>query len=304
MWWLILAGLLACSNSDQADPEQDDVAVDAASVGWTVSFTNDAHFIPAGTNQALVTDSPLALQGPTIPGTEYRQVVGAARVVEIWPDLARLDIQKLQLGQSETSELVARPRQPEDEAIIAALPDYKAAKKSSGGNRRVVTKSAPVSNVMVPLDLKTGNAGQKINALVTYENDPSMSEAIIWVMKNDTDYEVVLKAWRVVRARWNGSIGNTASHEAAAVWLATNGSKDLRIEAIAAIGRKCTSLNTAAKHINDPDVHIRMASAEAVAAIGLRAGGRTQAREIIAAQVEREPDKRTAKRMGKLAADL
>ncbi len=301
MWWLLFVVGLGCGggDADQASDgdlaEQEPVPVEL----WAVSLTQDSWFIPAGASQQLVVDAPLTLLGPTIGDTEYRQVVGGALVAELWPELARLEPQRLAEGMESSPDMVARQREPADAPLLDALPEYR--KKRAVATARA---AAPSTTVVVPIDLKTGTADQRISALESYEDQDSMTGAIAWVMKNDSNYEVRRKAWRVLRARWRRGTGSSSEHESASVWLSTNGDKDMRSEAISAIGSNSASLDNAKRHLGDDDRDIRLRSAQAVADVGGRTNRSSQARQILAAQVSKESDKKVAKQIGKLISEL
>ncbi len=197
-----------------------------------------------------------------------------------------------------------------DAPLLEGLPEYgkkdlgKAVRVSRPPQTKGGTGVSESAEVIVPIDLKTGSADQRFKALERYETQESMTGAIVWVMKNDPDYEVRRKAWRVIRARWRHGTGVASEHEAAAVWLSSNGSVDLRTEAIVSIGDRSSSLNNAKRHLGDGDAGIRLVSAEAVAEVAGRTDQGAQAREILADQVSKENDQKVAKQIGKLISEL
>ena len=85
MWWLLCALTIGCGFIGQESPPEVEATVgqDAEPELWPVSITQGSWFITAGTEQQLVVESPVTLLGPPIADTPYRQVVGAAHVVEI-----------------------------------------------------------------------------------------------------------------------------------------------------------------------------------------------------------------------------
>jgi hypothetical protein len=133
----------------------------------------------------------------------------------------------------------------------------------------------------VPAELKSGTPGARMDALVRHEPDAAMTDAIVWVLKNDSDAAVQFKAWRVVRARWKRGTGNASAHEAAAAWVATNGGDDARVEALDALGERSRSLTAPAKHLADPQQNVRIAAGKAVFDIGGRTGKRSEAKKLL-----------------------
>lgn len=328
MWWVLVVGLVSCSflDDDRAQDDDQPSAEEAAEAAlWTVSRTDEDWLLGVGEQADLVVGAPVTFLGPAAPDTEQRLVVGGAQVTVLWPGLAKVEVQRLAQGVNAGPQMAARPREPADAALLQALPEYggqegqqavaalgssgvKSSGIKSGGVKSSDIKATAVpagfSEADVPIDLKTGSSGERYDALGRYESQEHMTSAIVWVMKNDSDFEVRRKAWRVIRARWRRGTGVAYEHEAAAVWLSSHGSTDLRREAIQAIGNRSSSLNNAKRHIGDGDNDIRLASAEAVAGVAERTDQGDQAREILSNQVAKEESKNVATQMGKLISSL
>lgn len=260
--------------------------------------------VKAGTTQGMVVDMTVALVGPAPAVGGPQPVVGSARVTEVMAESARLV--PLRLVSPLPASLAARALAPEDSAALSALPEVVAAEAvvTPGGPRKPGGRPGPwagpgpgggpagggpaSSELVIPADLRTGSADEREDALVRHEDEPGATAAIVWVMKNDTSSSVRFKAWRVVRARWNRGTGAAAEHEAAALWLAANGSEDLRIEAIDAVGENSRSIEHAAAQINDLDEDVRIASVKAVGAVANRTGKRDNAREVLSSRRDKE----------------
>lgn len=254
---------------------------EAAPAVWVYTRENKQELVKAGTAQALAVGSAVVLLGPALAGTENRQIVGSAKVVEVWPDLARVETERARLDAPPPE--AARALLPEDQATVDALPPLgKGARKATAA---AVAKEFTAADL--PADLRGGTGDSREEALIRYEGDASMTQAIVFVMKHDTDADVRTKAWRVVRARWKRGTGSAAEHEGAANWLASNGTEDLRIEAINAIAGNSRGLSVA-KHLDDSSQPVRVAAAEAVFDIGKRAGKRAEAKKLLQDRLAKE----------------
>ncbi|MDP2317236.1 MAG: hypothetical protein Q8P41_30395 [Pseudomonadota bacterium] len=278
--------LLACGGFGDTKTEEPVVVetpVAPAVTVWEMTRQDGQALVKAGAVQGLAVDAPLVLLGPPLAGTENRQIVGSGKVVEVWPDLARVAPDRIKKDAPEP--VAARPYTPEDQAALDLIPVIGA----KGGNRPAAAAAttpvaAPAGEFtveQVPDALKSGTAESRMDALVRYETDASMTNAIVWVLKNDSDSDVQFKAWRVVRARWKRGTGSPGDHEAAAGWVATNGGDDARVEALQAIGERSRSLSVPSKHLADPLQSVRVAAAEAVFDIGSRIGKRSEAKKLL-----------------------
>ncbi|MES2638206.1 MAG: hypothetical protein V4850_01940 [Myxococcota bacterium] len=156
----------------------------------------------------------------------------------------------------------------------------------------------------VPAELKSGTPGARMDALVQHEPDAAMTDAIVWVLKNDSDAAVQFKAWRVVRARWKRGTGSASAHEAAAAWVATNGGDDARVEALDALGERSRSLTVPKKHLADPEQNVRIAAGKAVFDIGGRTGKRSEAKKLLQDRRDVESANPVRKRLGDWIEEL
>jgi len=154
------------------------------------------------------------------------------------------------------------------------------------------------------MDSRTGAEDQKTNALSKYETDATMTAAIVWVMKNDSDATVQMKAWRVLRARWRRGTGNPSDHEEAAMWLATNGNADQRAEAMMAVGNNSETLVNAERCLADSAAPVRQASVVAVYEVGKRTGERSEALRILRERQAVEKDAGVGAKIADLIAEL
>lgn len=276
-----------------SDPAKDATTESKAGpTSWALTSDAGNTLIKAGTTQGLALNSQLTLLGPALAGTDNRQVVGSATVVEVWADLSRIVPDRLR-----TDGIVAEAARlplPEDKPILAGIPVVSTEKPPSAAD------AAPV----IPPDLTGGTVASRIDALVRYEPDPSATAIIVWVMKNDASDEVRTKAWRVLRARWKAGTGAAADHEAAAVWLAANGTTDLRVEALNAIGDYSSTLRLAARHLTDDVEAVRAAAARAVHDMGMRTGKRAEARRMLEERRDAETVNGLRKKMGEWIAEL
>ncbi len=260
---------------------------------WEVTEDQGKTFTKAGTELGLVVEAPVTLLGPPLAGTENRSVVGGAKVTEVWPDLASIEIDRLQPEIEDLTTLVARERRPEDAALLENIPEV--GKKSTGAHRASSSASAApapaaAKTVDVPADLRTGSADERVDALVRYEDDASATAAIVWVMQNDPEYEVRKKAWRVVRARMKAGTGSFSEHESATRWQAGNGSTDMRTEAVSLLGDMGSKLSYVTVYLGDGDPKVRKQAAKATADAGSRMGKQSTARSAITARLEKEDD--------------
>ncbi|MDP2306416.1 MAG: hypothetical protein Q8P18_10360 [Pseudomonadota bacterium] len=285
---LILLGslilTLACGGAGDTTAEEPVVALVEAPTVWEVTRQDGQALVKAGAGQGLAVDTQMVLLGPPLAGTDNRQIVGSAKVAEIWPDLARITPDRIKRDAPEPA--AARVYTAEDQAALDAIPLV-----GGGKGARAATSAASLSEPaattgeftvdQVPAALKSGTSESRMDALVRYETDASMTDAIVWVLKNDSDSAVQFKAWRVVRARWKRGTGNAADHEAAAAWVATHGGDDARLEALGAIGERSRSLTVPAKHLADPLQSVRIAAANAVFDIGSRTGKRAEAKKLL-----------------------
>ena len=311
-----LLAALACGGFGDPKPEEPPVLPVEATTGptlWEVTHEEKQDLVKAGEADGLAKDAVVVLLGPALAGTENRQIVGSAKVVEIWPDLARVQVERIKKDAPQPE--MARAWSPEDQAALDAIPPMKAGGRAAasgtsaatGGPVPTGTTEAPAAEFTaadLPADLRGGTGDSREEALVRYEDNGSMTQAIVWVMKHDSDDDVRMKAWRVVRARWKRGTGSAAEHEAAAVWLSSNGTQDQRIEAINEIGARSRSLNAAAKHVADPIQPVRVAAAEAVHDVGSRTGKRTEAREILQDRLKVESVSAVRKKLGDWVGDL
>ena len=286
---LLLVFGLACSGMGESPPVAPPEAVAvAAPAAWAYSLENGQELVKGGSTQSLAVGSQVVLLGPPLAGTENRQIVGSAKVAEVWPDLSRVETERIRRDAPPPE--MARLATPEDQATIDALPKAtgasarpnKTAPAAAGGAADVKTEAADTFTAEdLPADLKGGTPDSREEALVRYENDPSMTQAIVFVMKHDSSDDVRFKAWRVVRARWNKRTGVAAEHEAAAVWLVNHGSDKERVEALAELGDLGHSMGTLEKAAGDPSDSVRSAAAEAIYEMGKRTGKRAEAKEIL-----------------------
>lgn len=302
---------LACGGFGDTKPEDPIAPVDAivGPVLWELTHEEKQDLVKAGEADGLAKDNVVVLLGPALAGTENRQIVGSAKVLEIWPDLARVQTERIKKDAPPPE--VARAWRPEDQAILDTIPPMKSGGGStsrSGTSAMAVTEpaapAAEFSAADLPADLKGGTGDSREEALVRYEDNGSMTQAIVWVMKHDSDPDVQMKAWRVVRARWKRGTGAASEHEAAAVWLSTNGTEDQRIEAIKEIGARSRSLNAASKHVGDSVQPVRVAACEAVHDVGSRTGKRTEARQILQDRLSVESVSAVRKKLGDWIGDL
>ncbi|GDX80888.1 hypothetical protein LBMAG42_26990 [Deltaproteobacteria bacterium] len=309
----LLLGCTGLINKEEEPAIVEEAVVVAAPLLFEV--TPDVESVPAagvtfatmkaGTTQGMVVDMTVALVGPAPAVGGPQPVVGSARVTEVTADSARLV--PLRLASPLPASVAARALAPEDSASLSALPEVAAAEAVTlpGGPRKPGGRPGPWAGpgpggggpagegpgskeLAIPADLRTGSADEREDALVRHEDEPGATAAIVWVMKNDTSSSVRFKAWRVIRARWNRGTGAAAEHEAAALWLAANGSEDQRIEAIDAVGENSRSIEHAASQINDLDEDVRVASVKAVGAVANRTGKRDNARDVLTARRDKE----------------
>ncbi len=284
---------LACAGFGDMKTEAPPAPVaptEAAPAVWELTRQDKQELVKAGVTQGLAVGSPVVLLGPPLAGTENRQIVGSATVAEVWPDLARVttDLIKRDVPPPEA----ARAYTPADQAALDAI---SVSTKGGGGATRAASAepAAPTTQAgftadQVPVALRSGSSDSREDALVRYETDDRMTNAIVWVMKNDDDAAVRFKAWRVVRARWKRGTGVAAEHEAAAVWAAANTNEDTRIEALAAIGERSRSLNPPARHLADASERVRIEAGAAIFEIGGRTGKRTEAKKLLSDRLEVE----------------
>lgn len=296
----LLILIFGCGNSNELQPNKVETPTEIIEQPtiWPLQHLGEKTLIAAGTDIGLVVESPLTL-------ISNDMIVGGARIVEAGPELSSIEITQL-AAEVSTDGIYVRARLPEDTPILAAL-QTTAPKAIKPKNTTVVPISNPdpivektniEPTLVIPNDLKYGTADTRIEALIRYENNPSATAIIIWSMKNDPDFEVRKKAWRVIRARWNRGTGVPSEHDSAASWMASNGPSDLRVEAIAAIGRT-TSLSKAGKYINDSDPNVRVASADAICETGLRTNQIDKTREMIADRLSKEEDEWVIKSLTK-----
>lgn len=282
----LLALGLACTGMGGETPAvtPPEPVADAAVTTWPYSLENGQELVKAGSSSTLAVGSQVVLLGPPLAGTENRQVVGSAKVAEVWPDLARVETERVRRDAPPPE--MARLATPEDQAAIDALP------KATGAAKPRSPTSTPTSDATtepadtytredLPSDLRDGTPDSREEALVRYENDPTMTQAIVFVMKHDPSEDVRFKAWRVVRARWNKRIGASADHEAAAVWQAGHGAENARCEALAELGDMGHSMAAIEKQAGDPSEDVRAAAAKAIFEMGTRTGKRAEAKEIL-----------------------
>lgn len=234
-----LACALACGGvgvPEAPPPPLPPPVVEAPAPPPVWELTEDANqtLVKAGTAQSLEIDATVVLLGPPLAGTEHRQVVGSARVAEIWPDLAR--VEPLRIKRDAPAPVAARALTPEDGAVVEAIPLLEERKATRGA--RAAAQSDAATEGAVPFDLKSGTNDERIQALVRRERDADATYAIVWVMKNDPSEDVRFKAWRIVEARWKRGTGKPAEHRAAAVWQSTHGSKRARGEAADALAEQ------------------------------------------------------------------
>lgn len=271
---------LACGGF--GDTKTEEPAVEAAAVAapvWEVTRQDGQVLVKAGAAQGLAADAVVVLLGPPLAGTENRQIVGSAKVAEIWPDLSRVTPERLRTDVPESA--AARAYTPADQVALDGIPLVSGAK----GGRPAAAAAAPSTGEFtvdqVPADLKSGTPDARMDALVRYETDASMTDAIVWVLKNDSDAAVQFKAWRVVRARWKRGTGSGADHESATAWVAANSADDARVEALDVLGERSRNLTVPAKHLADPLQNVRIAAAKAVFEIGNRTGKRSEAKKLL-----------------------
>lgn len=148
----------------------------------------------------------------------------------------------------------------------------------------------------VPKAMRSGTDDARFRALELAESRTGLTDAIVWVMKNDPNDEVRRKAWRVIRARWRKGVGSSSLNQAAAVWVFEHRPAE-RAEAAWAIaqygvvsfdGRDMLAMFDAAlKQPHTPGAYD-------LAAATLILGGRThrlpQARLIVEEAIDRERD--------------
>ncbi len=309
--------LLACGglmNGDEAAvPAVEPLPVAAlvpVSTLWEVVPDPDAVPAPlrafasvkAGSTQGLIVDMTLALVGPAPAAGGPQPVVGSARVSEVTADSARLI--PVRLVDELPPTMAARALAVDDQTALAAIPEVKPGRRL-GARPGLLGASGPGSaELYIPADLKSGSADSREEALVRHEGDPELTAAIVWVMKNDENEGVRFKAWRVVRARWKKEIGTASEHEAAAAWLAGNGSKDARTEAIAEIGDRSRNVERAGAQIDDGDPDIRLAAVKAVYEVGDRTGRRDKARDVLKERRAKESSSAVRSRIDALVAKL
>ena len=272
---------------------------------WPLVVDGDDVFVKAGTRDGLVTGSPLTF----VDGGGW--IVGSGRVAHVWDDLAKVERERWDPEIELAAALMARPREPSDEAALAELPPVgeveEAAAAPAAAPRRASAPSegaAAPQPVELPADLRTGSADDRIEALTRYEDEPRATAWIVEVMKHDPDYEVRKKAWRVVRARWRRGTGSAAEHERAALWAAAHGDRDVRLEAVSALGKRSSRLANATRFLDDPDAEVRKRAGRAAVDIALRTGQADAARKAITAAAESESDKGVKKYLYKLLAEL
>ncbi len=313
---LILAlalGLLACAELEPPGPPpflQEPAAEEKEEERqalWTIFSDQGSIFVKAGTQQELALGSAITLLGPPIAQTDHRQVVGSAQVTEVWEDLAEVALLDLSEEVTDESQLVARLQEPEDQELLKSIPKAeggaaigtqpKAAVSavavpapSAGGGASASASASASAQVSIPADLRTGTAAERIDALLRYEDDPGASAAVVWVMKNDEDASVRKKAWRVVRARWRRGTGSDATHRAAAIWLAAHGTSGLRVEALNAIGKRCSDTSLVSPYLADGSSRIRIEAGDALADMGRLTSQQSKARSLITARLEVESD--------------
>lgn len=295
--------VLACSGFGDTkipEPPEPPPVVASAPAVWEYTKEEKQDLVKAGTNEGLAVDATVVLLGPSLAGTDNRQIVGSAKVAEIWPDLSRVTIERLKRDAS--SPVAARAYTPEDQAALDAIPLAKGGGGTKAASAAAATTSTTPSSEFtvddVPADLKSGSANAREDALVRYEDDASATQAIVWVLKNDSSSDVRFKAWRVLRARWKRGTGSAAEHEAAAGWLSTNGSEDARLEAIDEIGGRSRSLSLASKHLADPLEKVRIAAGEATFKVGERTGKRSEAKKLLQERRDVESVSGVRKKLG------
>jgi hypothetical protein len=278
---------LACAGfgdtSTVAPPTPEPVAAAAPAV-WDLTRQDGQSLVKAGADQGLGIDGTIVLLGPPLAGTENRHIIGSARVVEVWPDLAR--VEPLRLDRDAGEPVAARALTPEDSAALDAIPLV--GKGGHGAMAGASAASAAPGDLVIPDDLKSGSPDSREDALVRYEPDVNATAAIVWVMKNDPNDDVRMKAWRVLRARWKKGTGNPAEHEAAAGWLAEKGGTAQRVEALGAIGERSRSLTLPARHLAAAEPDVRTAAARAVFEIGERTGKRSDAKTLLQGRLDVE----------------
>ena len=315
--------LLACGglmNGDEAAvPAVEPLPVAAlvpVSTLWEVVPDPDAVPAPvrafasvrAGSTQGLIVDMTVALVGPAPAAGGPQPVVGSARVSEVTADSARLI--PVRLVEELPPTMAARALAVDDQTALAAIPEVKPGRRLGarpgvlGGSGPASGGAATSAELYIPTDLKSGSADSREEALVRHEGDPELTAAIVWVMKNDDNEGVRFKAWRVVRARWKNGIGVASEHEAAAAWLAGNGTKAARTEAIAELGNRSRSVERAGAQIDDGDPDIRLAAVKAVYEVGDRTGRRDKARDVLKERRAKESSSAVRSRIDALVAKL
>lgn len=293
---------LACGGAGDTKPAEVVEAPAPAAAVWELSRENGQELVKAGTAQGLAVGTPVVLLGPPLAGTENRQVVGSATVEEVWPDLARVRTDRVK--RDAPPPVAARAYAAEDQAALDAIPLVAAPGKGGGSPKAAAAAQSEFSAEQVPEDLRSGSANAREEALVRYEGDPSMTDAIAWVMKNDDDAGVRKKAWRVLRARWKRGTGAAAAHEAAAVWAAANADEDTRVEALGAIGERSRNLTAAAKHLADASQPVRIAAGAAIFEIGSRTGKRAEAKKLLQDRLALESASPVRKKLDGWIGDL
>ncbi len=267
--------------------------------------------VKAGSTQGLIVDMTVALVGPAPAAGGPQPVVGSARVSDLTADGARLI--PVRLVEELPPTMAARALAVDDQAALAAISEVKAGRRlggrpgalAAGGPSPLLSGgSAPEAEQTIPADLKTGSADSREDALVRHEGNPELTAAIVWVMKNDDNEGVRFKAWRVIRARWNKGIGTASDHESAAVWLAGNGSKDARTEAIAEIGERSRNVERAGAQIDDGDPDIRLAAVKAVYEVADRTGRREKGRDLLKERRAKESSSAVRMRIDALLGKL
>lgn len=299
-----IAGLLVLLSLACALPGADEAVVaevPAAPTLWALTQDGPATLVKAGTTEGLAIDTVVVLLGPPLAGTQNRQVVGSARVAEIWPDLARVTPERLRTDTAAPES--ARLPLPEDAVVLDTMPTVATSPPPTARAARQA-QTTPDAALVLPSDLTGGTPDARIDALVRYEPDPDATAVIVWVMKNDGSADVRAKAWRVVRARWKRGTGSAADHEAAAIWLAANGTTDLRIEALGAMGDRSTSVRTPGRQLADDNDDIRVAAARAVHDIGMRTSKHADARKALEDRRDVESSASVRKKLAEWIAEL
>ncbi len=163
---------------------------------------------------------------------------------------------------------------------------------------------ATTPKVRAALDPAQASVEEREEAVTTLEDDPAATAEIIAVMQTDPEPAVQKRAWRVLRARWKRGTGESAEHQAAALWLLEHPELGLQVEALKALGKYGDDLATAQDLLGNSEVKLDRAACVATVGIALRQDQAELAKETVQACQERLTDKKSVKELEKLAEGL